>query len=494
MLYRLCLIIFVCLASCQQATIPSHEIRIGLAQDVMSLDPRYATDASSHKVQELIHCALVHLDEHFLPQPALAKSWQQQDPYTWQFHLKDNIFFHNGDKVRAQDVAATFQAIMDEHRASPLRAGFASVASLEIPSPHDIVFHLNKEDPSLLTRLSIGILPELWANKPHQSRTTMGCGDFQVKQWTQQGLLLERADKMLNLRVMHVKDPVTRILKLVRGEIDFTQNDLPVHLLSFLKKYPEIQLQSRSSTNFSYIGLNLKDPILKHRNVRVALALAVDRNKLKKVLFGDYPILATTILSPQHWASVPLKQTPFDMARAEELLDEAGFKRDASGVRFHLSYRTSTNPIRLRMASAVAAMWRKVGIDVSVESMEWGGFYARIKQGDFQVFSLAWVGISDPDIYKWVLHSDMFPPKGANRGRYHNPEVNTLLDTLTQENMLAHYQRIQAIMLQDMVYIPLWYDAVISLSNPRIKGFYPTWNASLLPFREVQVADSAGGL
>ncbi|MDQ6962704.1 MAG: ABC transporter substrate-binding protein [Mariprofundaceae bacterium] len=488
MIYLLFLCLF--LVSCQPVELPKHELRIGLAQDVMSVDPRYATDASSHKVQALLHCSLVRLDERFLAQPGLATSWQQEDAYTWHFELDENARFHDGSQVSAQDVAATLKAILDKKKASPLRAGFASIEKIEVHSKHQLTLHLNKEDPSLLTRLSIGVLPVSWAEKEHQSRQTMGCGDFKLASWHyDKGLLLVRRDGRLRLRFLNVKDPVTRILKLVQGEIDFTQNDLPVHLLSFLKKYPDIKVQHRASTNFSYIGMNLEDPILKQREVRQALALAVDRKKLKKVLFGDYPSLATTILSPQHWTSMPLAQIPFDFKKAEFLLDEAGFKRDAQGIRFHLSYRTSTNPVRLRMASAVAAMWQRIGVDVSVESMEWGGFYARIKRGDFQVFSLAWVGINDPDIYKWVLHSDMHPPKGANRGRYSNPEVDALLDGLTQANMLENYRQIQKIMHRDVVYIPLWYDAVISLSNSRVQGFEPTWDASFEPFKTVQVKD-----
>ena len=138
-------------------------------------------------------------------------------------------------------------------------------------------------------------------------------------------------------------------------------------------------------------------------------------------------------------------------------------------------------------------MWQRIGVQVSIESLEWGGFYARIKRGDFQVFSLAWVGIADPDIYRWILHSQMWPPKGSNRGRYSNRTMDRWLDQAaaagTQMQRLHYYARIQQKMQQDMVYIPLWYDPVIAVSGPRISGFTPRPDGSLRALAQVHIAD-----
>ncbi|PIP03458.1 MAG: hypothetical protein COX55_00730 [Zetaproteobacteria bacterium CG23_combo_of_CG06-09_8_20_14_all_54_7] len=290
-----------------------------------------------------------------------------------------------------------------------------------------------------------------------------------------------------------VKDPVTRLLKLSRGELDFIQNDLPAELLPYLRQQPTLTIRTRPSTTFSYIGLNLQDERLAALDVRRALALALDRNKLKEALFADLPVLAETVLAPGHWAATPLPATPFDAHQAEALLDRAGMKRAANGMRFSLNYRTSTDPARLRLATAIAAMWRQIGIDVHIESLEWGGFYARIKQGDFQVFSLSWVGISDPDIYRWILHSSMWPPHGSNRGRYANSRMDQWLDraaaTADQSQRKLLYAQAERQMQADMVYIPLWYDPVIAVYGPRIGNFIPRADGSLLGLAHVQLLD-----
>ncbi len=490
----ICIGILLLTAACQQVLPEQGEIRIGLAQAPMSLDPRYATDAASYRVQELLHRGLVRLDAHFTPQPDAANYWTHPDALTWHFFMRPGLTFHDGTPVQAADVAATLNSIMDVNKASPLRAGFAAIHKVEAVSDQELVIHLIKPDASLLTRLSVGIIPAHLAARGQQARNMIGCGPCHLLRWDQHGLVLEQktgGKSVRRLRFITVKDPVTRCLKLARGELDFTENDLPPHLLPYLHRQQQLKIVSRASTTFSYIGMNLKDHLLKHVRVRHALALGLDRMRLKKALFSDLPELAETVLSPTHWAAVQLSATRFDPAVAERLLDEAGYPRKAGGIRFTLNYRTSTDPSRLRLATAIASMWHDIGVDVHIESLEWGGFYARIKRGDFQVYSLSWVGIVDPDIYRWILHSNMWPPKGANRGRYANPQVDQWLDAAAQVESRQQRRRLYGLVQQrmaaDQVYIPLWYEPVIAVSGPRISGFMPAPDGSLLGLLKVTI-------
>jgi len=460
----------------------------------MSLDPRYATDAASHRVQELMHRGLVRLDEHFRPQPDVAESWTHPDALTWHFLLRSGLKFHDGTPVRAGDVAATLNSVLNAVNASPLRAGFAAIRKVETVSDQELIIHLSQPDASLLTRLSIGIIPARLAAMGHQPRKMIGCGPCHLLTWDQRGLVLVQtgdSEKARRLHFVMVKDPVTRSLKLARGEIDFAENDLPPHLLPYLRRQKQLNIASRASTTFSYVGLNLHDAILKDVRVRRALALSLDRLRLKKALFSGLPELAETVLSPTHWAAAPLPTIAFDPAASERLLDEAGYPRKAGGIRFTLNYRTSTDPSRLRLATAIASMWHNIGVDVHIESLEWGGFYARIKRGDFQVYSLSWVGIVDPDIYRWILHSDMWPPKGANRGRYSNANVDAWLDAASRTENRQERRRLYGLverqMAADQVYIPLWYEPVIAVSGPRISGFTPAPDGSLLGLLKVKI-------
>jgi len=485
----LILTLAVSLTACSNSDQRLDELRVGLAQPPMSLDPRFATDAASHRVQEFIHRGLVHLDARFLPRPDLARTWEHPDPLSWKFVLREGIRFHDGTPVTAPDVVATLKSVLDPGMASPLRAGFEAVQSVEAVSDRVLVIHLRQPDASILTRLSLGVLPARLAALPQSAHTTVGCGPFRLIRWDQNGLVLARVpnsgrDVIRRIRFQTVKDPVTRCLKLARGEIDFIQNDLPPGLLPYLRRQPNLTIQTMASTTFSYIGINLHDPKLSDVRVRRALAMALDRKRLKKALFGDLPLLAETVLSPSHWAASPVPAVPYTPRKAEALLDSAGFPRAKDGVRMRLTYRTSTDPARLRLVTAIASQWQRIGVDIKIESMEWGGFYARIKRGDFQLFSLAWVSIRDPDIYRWILHSSMWPPTGANRGRYANAEVDAWLDQARRsedkDRRKELYAKVQRKMAEDQVYIPLWYDPVIAVSGPGITGFRPDSDGSLL--------------
>ncbi|MDX8413015.1 MAG: ABC transporter substrate-binding protein [Mariprofundales bacterium] len=474
------------------SAIPAAEIRVGMAQLPITLDPRFATDAASVKVQQFLHRGLVRLDDQFQPQPALAQSWQHPSPLKWRFLLRQGLHFHDGSLLSALDVVATLNSVLDPAFASPLRASFAAVAAVEAVNPYMVEIRLKRVDASLLTRLVIGILPASLAKKPQQARQTMGCGRYRLGAWQGNRIALMAIDRTKpDIVVIRVKDPVTRALKLEQGEIDLMQNDFPLYLLDWLKQQPHLQVITAPSTTFSYLGLNLHDPLLKQLKVRQALALALDRRRLKRALFNDAPVLASTVLPAFHWATAKLPITDYDPTKAAALLDAAGYPPNQQGIRFHLSYRTSTDPQRVRLATAIAAEWRKIGVDVSVQSLEWGGFYARIKRGDFQVFSLSWVGIVDPDIYRWILHSSMWPPKGANRGRYRDDQVDRWLDDASSsENKILRrdlYGKIERKMLADLVYIPLWYEPVTVVFRDSLQGFMPRADGSLLPLNAVVV-------
>ncbi len=498
---RLCvLLLFGFLLGCQSAEQEQGVLRVGLAQMPITLDPRFATDAASARVQDFVHRGLLKLDDNFNVQPDLALSWDHPEPLLWRFYLQRGVLFSDGSSVDAADVVATLEAVLDPELTSPLKASFAAIASVSAVGEGVVQIRLHKADASLLTRLNLGVLPESIAHAPHQAHQTIGCGAFALQSWTESALTLHRiADlkeniegKAETMRFSAVKDPVTRILKLTRGELDFVQNDLPPHLLAYIKAQ-KLHIQTRPSTTFSYIGLNMQDETLKDVRVRRALALALNRNTLKQALFADLPELAESVLTPTHWASTALPQLPFDRKQAEHLLDAAGFPRADDGTRFTINYRTSTDPTRLRLATAIAAMWQEVGVKVSIESLEWGGFYARIKRGDFQVFSLAWVGITDPDIYRWILHSEMWPPKGANRGRYSSAQMDAWLDAAAAASSQSERKRLYALiqhqMQADMVYIPLWYDPVIAVSGPRISGFEAKPDGSLVGLMDIELLD-----
>ena len=183
---------------------------------------------------------------------------------------------------------------------------------------------------------------------------------------------------------------------------------------------------------------------------------------------------ASGLLYPGNWAYEPeVEHYDYDLDRAARLLDEAGFTNRP--VRFRLSYKTSQNDVALRKAQYVQAQLKKLNIEVEIRSYEWSTFFSDIRRGDFQLYSLEWVSITDPDIYYHLFHSKSVPPDGANRGGYSNPEVDRLLELGRRETDRSKraeiYRRVQKIVAHDLPYVSLWHPDNIAIFQKGLTGF-----------------------
>jgi peptide/nickel transport system substrate-binding protein len=292
------------------------------------------------------------------------------------------------------------------------------------------------------------------------------------------GVILQRRRDGLQVRFAVVPDPTMRALKLLRGEANLTQNDLPYEMYPVLQRNSALHLHEVPGSTFAYLGFNLHDPLTGDRRIREAVAHAIDRDAIVRHLFMGHAQTADTLLTGRHWAANRgLHPYTYDPARARTLLQTAGY---GPGHPLQLDYKTSTDPFRLRVAAVIQAQLARVGIELRIHSNEWGTFFGDIKAGRFQMYSLSWVGIRSPDIFRHVFHSASQPPGGANRGRYRSAEVDRLIDLaerLPQRAALPLFRRIQAIIQHDLVYVPLWHENNLLLSRG-VEGALPTADGS----------------
>jgi len=467
---------FLLLLSISACSQPADDvIRFGVASAPANLDPRYATDATSARINRLLYQRLVDFDAESRPIPALA-TWEQITPLHYRFHLKDRRpDFHNGTALEATDVAATYQSILAPDSGSPHAGTLQLIRNISVQDKDTLDFHLQKPDPLLPGYLAIGILPAAGIDRQHPfHEKPVGSGPFRMAGWPEPGrlVLTRRSDKQ-SVEFLKVGDPTVRVLKLLRGEIDLLQNDLPAELLAYLSGKQDIQVSYGPGSNFSYIGFNLDDPVTGNLKVRQAIAHAIDRDIIVHHLFGNAARPAAALLPPGHWAGNPaLEPLEYDLPRARSLLAEAGYGAEQP---LRLSYKTSTDPLRIRIATVIQQQLRDAGIDMALQSYDWGTFYGDIKAGRFQMYSLAWVGIKTPDIFRYAFHSNSLPPEGANRGRLHDSGIDRLIVTAEQGTSLAAqasaYREIQARLLALLPYIPLWYEDHVFAARSNISGY-----------------------
>jgi peptide/nickel transport system substrate-binding protein len=264
------------------------------------------------------------------------------------------------------------------------------------------------------------------------------------------------------ISLIEIKDPTVRILKLKRGEIDFLQGDLPPELVGYLKNQTDLNVLESSGANFSYIGFNFKDPILSNLLVRRAVAHSINRKEIiQNALVGDSRE-AGAILPPEHWAgNQVLTSHEYNPMLAKELLVKAGVT-----LPLKLVYKTSTDAQRIRLATIMQAQMRESGIDLEIKSLDWGTFFDDVKQGNFQLFGLTWVGINTPDIYAKAFASSNFPPKGFNRGRFSDANLDRLIRK-------QDWQAATALIHQQLPYVPLWYEGQFVAMRKNIFQYQP---------------------
>lgn len=461
------------LGACSQPAPDS--IRFGIASRAANLDPRYATDATSARINRLLYQRLVDFDAHQRPVPDLA-DWQQLSPTHYRFTLgTTGRRFHDGSRLTAADVKATYDYILDPANGSPHRGSLSLINSIAAPDSEHIDFYLSRPDPLFPGYLVIGILPRaLIEHKADIQAHPVGSGALRfVRRPDAARLTLERlADHQL-IDIIQVKDPTVRVLKLQRGELDLIQNDLPAELIGYLKQQPGIRVAQHPGSNFSYIGFNMQTEPTRDHSIREAIGLAIDREAIIHFLLDDAARKAGGLLPPEHWAGNPaLQGLPHDPERARQLLAERGY--DAQHP-LRLEYKTSSDPLRIRIATVIQDQLKRVGIDVAVKTYDWGTFYGDIKTGRFQMYSLSWVGIKTPDIFRYVFYSASVPPAGANRGRYNNPQADRLIETAERSSSLeeqaAEYRKLAALLARDLPYIPLWYEDNIAALRDDIVGY-----------------------
>ncbi|MBK5968561.1 peptide ABC transporter substrate-binding protein [Thiorhodovibrio winogradskyi] len=450
-------------------------LRFGIANSARNLDPRHATDATSERVNHLLYRALVDFDDSGRPVPGLA-SWEQLSDRRYRFVLgQDGRDFSDGSRLNARDVAATYRSLVDPATGSPHGAQLALIDDIQVLDNDRLEFLLSRADPLFPSYLGLGILPaDALAAGRDFAREPLGSGPFVLHDWPESGrLILERRRDGQRVELVTVKDPSVRVMKLLRGEVDLLQNDLPPELVAYLRRQPSVVVETRLGVNFSYLGFNLEDPLLSQRKLRMAIAYAIDREAILKYLFHDLGRTAQALLPPEHWAGAPdLKAYRHDPERARELLAGFGYGPEHP---LQLTYKTSSDPFRLRVASVLQAQLEEVGIVLRIRSYDWGTFFGDIKSGRFQLYSLTWVGVRGPDIFRYVFHSDSVPPHGANRGRFRDARVDDLIDRagVTEDvgEQVALYRELQALLLHELPYVPLWYEDQVLARRAEVSGY-----------------------
>jgi peptide/nickel transport system substrate-binding protein len=509
------------LLGCHGAKPEPGTVVVILESSPNNLDLRQGTDAQSERVGGLIFDGLVRKNDRYELQPWLATSWEQPDPLTWVFHLRDGVRFSDGRPLEAEDVVWTIESLIDPRLTAKLPGGvlvssksgnFAAVDHAETRDRLTVVARMKRADAGLLFNMSDGLFGVVPRGSGRDfGLHPVGSGAFRfVSQVQDKEVVVERntgswADvagpgKVQRVRFAVVPDAITSALELQKGSADVASNVLTLDMVHALEGRPGLQTESRPGSFVYYMNFNVQDPLLRDKRVRQAIALAMDRPAIVAALWRGHATVADSLLPMGHWAraaDADLAAYPHDPARAAALLEAAGFHAGRDGIRLRVTMKTSTDETTRLLAVVLQQQLRDAGIALTIRSAEFGTFYADVTKGAFQIYVLKWIGSNeDPDIFRYVASSASFPPKGANRGHYVNARVDALLAAAAQETgavaevqarRRAEYVEVQKILADELPSIPLWYPENEAVHTVRIQGVVPRGSGNFDFLRDATV-------
>ena len=473
-----CLLLCLAALGCGATPTPNL-VTLAIENPPLNLDPRIGLDASSERIASLIFSSLVRTDESSAIIPDLAESWDIPDPTTYVFHLRRGVRFHDGRSLTSQDVVYTFRSILDRSVETAKLGTYLLVDEIEAVDDYTIRFTLKEPFAPFLWNLTsgaIGIVPD--GAGPDFSQHPIGSGPFAFEHYRQDEEVLLRRNpdfygdqpRIEAVRFKIVPEAIVRALELRKGTVDIALNVLPPDMVEALGEEPNLAVVNDEGTNYQYLAFNLDDPLFGDLNVRRAIAHAIDRQSIIRELLRNQARRADSVLPPGNWAYFDgVEGYDYDPDRARTLLRESGH----GDVSF--TYRTSTDETGLLVATILQQQLKDVGIQMEIRSNEFATFFADVLAGNFQMYSLRWIGgNNDPDIFNSIFHSEMVPPNGRNRGRYSNPDVDKWVELARRESdpetRKEYYALVQQTIARDLPYVSLWYPNTVCVYNTRIQG------------------------
>jgi peptide/nickel transport system substrate-binding protein len=480
--------------SCRIGRVPDDELVVLTELPPLAVDPRYNVGAYDYKISRLIFEPLVSGDTETLePKMELAESVVSVGN-DWVVTLRE-ARFSDGKAVTTDDILYTFEVLRDPHTggaAARLRQGFleAGLTGFDVRDHRHMTIHLSHPFAPFITDLDFGIMERPPAGRP-AGPEPLGAGPFMLAARDGEIWKLKPnpyyhggAPPARALTFKTIRDDNSRLLALVGGSGDLTQNTISPLLIDAVAAQPRLRVAHAASSVYTYLGINCDDPILKDVRVRRALAYAIDRRTIIHTKLHDYAVPATGMLPKFHWAYEPdVEPYEYDPEKAKQLLDEAGY-RDPDGdgplPRFTLTYKTSSVRVRVAIAMVIADMLRKVGIGVEVRPYEFATLFADVKKGNFQIFTMQIPEISEPNLYVNFFASWRIPTRenldaGGNRVRYRSPEVDRLIVAgqreLVREKRKRIYGDIQKALARDVPVISLWHEDIVAAMRKEVRGF-----------------------
>ncbi|MCS7240717.1 MAG: ABC transporter substrate-binding protein [Candidatus Bipolaricaulota bacterium] len=408
------------------------ELVVAVSTEPPSLDP--TTNAAAIirlLLQYNLYETLVGVNEAGALQPLLAKSWEiSEDSRVYTFHLHEDVVFHDGTPCDAEAVRKSFLRAKDPYRGHVHPEYFQTIKRIEVVNPQTIRFFLEEPDASFLTLLALGdsvIVPD----RDDLRANPVGTGPFRYDRWdpgyqlrlVRHERYWDHAKPKLDALVFRfISDSTSQLAALQAGDVDVVVEVTP-EVAQALGQSKDVRILSAPQDLVQIIAINKTRPPFDDLRVRQALASAVDRDELIRLVALGYASPVGSHLAPTapYYADMTWVY-PYDPARARELLAAAGY---AQGFTATLTL-PANYAFHVRTGEVLVAQLAHVGIALQLVLVDWPTWLERVyNQGDFELTVIGHVGRLDPAL-TLAFYGPTRPDYYFRRG-WENPELNEIL-------------------------------------------------------------------
>ncbi|WP_394172267.1 glutathione ABC transporter substrate-binding protein [Guptibacillus hwajinpoensis] len=459
----------------------SQELTYAATSDIVGLSPIDTNDSVSSAMIEQVYETLFVRDPKTMEiKPQLAESYENPDDTTWKIKLKEDIKFHDGTPLNAEAVKYTFEQFLNEERAAPRASLLEPIESIEAEDEYTVVINTKEPYGPLLAALSHTnasiVSPEADQNGD-LNKQPVGTGPFTFVEWVQgdkvtleaNGDYWQGAPDLKKVTMKVVPEYSTAVSMLQTGEVQFLDNISSEHLPR-IESMENVEINTKEGTPVYYLGFNMNKEPFNDPKFREAIAHAIDREAYVNQL-GGLGIQNDSIIGPKVFGYKEEAKDAgydFDTEIAKQMLEDNGY---ASQKITLLAANTGNY---MKMAEIVQAQLSDVGLDVSIESMEWGTFLDTTTQGKFEMTFLGWSNSTadGSELLYPNLHSDNLG--SSNRTGYDNGEFDALVDasrvSVDQAEREEKLHEANMMAMKDAVWIPMHHGVVTAAYDQSVKG------------------------
>ncbi len=456
----------------------AQTLTVGVAAPVTSIDPHFYNSTPNNSMFMHMFDTLVMRDAQARLRPGLAESWRNISDTEWEFKLRPNVTWHDGQPFTADDVIFSYERVPNVPNSPGGYAGFVrSIVKMEAVDPLTLRIHTAAPAPNLPTELAAVAIVSRHVGQNattedyNSGKAAIGTGPYRYVAYRAKEVTeLARNDAYWGgqqhwqrVLVREIPGDGARTAALLSGDVDVI-DQVPAADLARLRREPRVRISETQGLRMIFLQFDFsrtgeepfvtdndgkplaQNPFLDLR-VRQALSMAIDRNAIAQRVMEGTATPTMQWMPEGAYGYVPdLRPAAVNQAEARRLLTEAGFP---NGFRMTLHTPQDRYPNDSQTSQAVAAMWTRIGVQTQVEALPWSSFSVRMARLEFSARLLGWGSTTGEPSYMIVniLNTyDRDRRTGANNhGRYSNPELDTM--TARASSILDNAERERA--LQD---------------------------------------------